>query len=73
MQTANQYNINTMKRHILDQIELQGGFNKIRQPTSPADLSIIALGRNWLDGQYYISQHGKDALYQLYSEWEELK
>ena len=71
MKASNQYNINILKRHIIGEIEIQGGFNNIRQCSSPADLSAIAWARNWLDGHCYGEEHGEDALYQLYSEFKE--
>ena len=71
MKASDQYNINILKRHIIDRIKLQGGFNNIRQCSSPADLSAIAWARNWFDGHCYGEEHGEDAIYQLYSEWKE--
>ena len=71
MKASDQYNINILKRHIIGEIEIQGGFNNIRQCSSPADLSAIAWARNWFNGHCYGEEHGKDAVYQLYSEWKE--
>jgi hypothetical protein len=71
MKASDQYNINILKRHILGEIELQGGFNNIRQCSAPADLSAIAWARNWLDGHCYGEEHGEDAIYQFYIEWKE--
>ena len=71
MRASDQINVNILKRHILGEIELQGGFHNIRQCSSVTDLSAIAWARNWIDGHCYGEKHGEDAIYQLYSEMKE--
>ena len=71
MRASNQINVNILKRHIIAEIELQGGFHNIRQCSSANDLSAIAWARNWIEGHCYGEEHGEDAIYQLYSEMKE--
>jgi len=71
MRASDQINVNILKRHIMGEIELQGGFHNIRQCNHPADLYAVAWARDWFEGHCYAEQHGEDAIVQLYREFKE--
>mgnify|MGYP000296948685 CR=1 FL=1 len=69
MKASDQYNVNTLKRHIIGEIELQGGFHNIRQCSHPEDLIAVAWARDWYEGHCYGEEHGEDAVRQLFHTW----
>ena len=71
MKASNQINVDILKRHIMSEIELQGGFHNIRHCHHPADLLAIAWARNWYEGHCYAEEHTEDAVIQLYKELKE--
>ena len=71
MRASDQINVNILKRHIMGEIELQGGFHNIRQLNHPADLYAVAWARDWLEGHCYAEQYGEEAIKQLYKEAKE--
>ena len=71
MRESGRINVDILKRHIMGEIELQGGFHNIRTCNHPADLYAVAWARDWFEGHCYAEQHGEDAIVQLYKELKE--
>lgn len=68
MTATDRIKIDILKRHIMSEVELRGGFPNIRNCNQPADLYAIAQARGWLDGHCYAGQHGREAIEQLYNQ-----
>jgi hypothetical protein len=71
MRASDQINVNILKRHIMGEIELQGGFHHIRQLNHPADLYAVAWARNWYEGHCYAEEYSEAAIVQLFKEFKE--